>query len=188
MPRMKSSGKSSMKARKNPKKPNRDPMVISIGKKKFKLIKVEEEKSDKEKLDEIFAIPKAKKSMKMVGCRMPGLPRCVSSQAFRDKVKEIEDKKKEKRDAIEKRKAERKAEAEWKKEEEKKAVEAHKAEKAKKKGAPTKWSQCKTRQRKVSSSSSENEEAIEYANSSSEMSVDEDEDEALLNRCSECGE
>ena len=87
-------------------KPNRDPMVISIGKKKFKLIEVEEEKSDKEKLDEIFAIPKAKKSTKMVGCRMPGLPHCVSSQAFRDKVKEIKDKKKEKQDAIEKRKAE----------------------------------------------------------------------------------
>ena len=169
-------------------KPNRDPVVISIGKKKFKLIKVEEEKSDKEKLDKIFAIPKAKKSMKMVGCCMPGLPHCVLSQAFCDKVKEIEDKKKEKQDAIEKRKAEQKAKAEWKKEEKKKAVKARKAEKAKKKGAPTKRSQCKTRQRKVSSSSSENEEAIEYADSSSEMSVDEDKDEALLNRCSECGE
>ena len=62
------------------------------------------------------------------------------------------------------------------KEEKKKAVEAHKAEKVKKKGAPTKQSQCKTRQRKVSSSSSKNEEAIEYADSSSEMSVDEDEE------------
>ena len=56
-----------------------------------------------------------------------------------------------------------------------------KLRKAKKKGAPTKWSQHKTCQRKVSSSSSESEEAIEYADSSSEMSVDEDEDEALLN-------
>ena len=81
----------------------------------------------------------------------------------------------------------KKAKAERKKEEKKKAVEAHKAEKVKK-GAPTKWSQRKTRQRKVLSSSSENEEAIEYADSSSEMSVDEDEDEALLNRSSECGE
>ena len=42
----------------------------------------------------------------MVVCRMPGLLRRVSSQAFRDKVKEIEDKKKEKQDTIEKRKAE----------------------------------------------------------------------------------
>ena len=93
--------------KKKPKeKPNRDPMVITIGKKKFKLIEVEEEKSDKEKLDEIFAIPKAKKSMKMVGCCMPGLPHCVLSQAFCDKVKEIEDKKKEMRDAIDKCKAE----------------------------------------------------------------------------------
>ena len=93
--------------KKKPKeKPNRDPMVISIGKKKFKLIEVKEEKSDKENLDKIFAIPKAKKSKKMVGCHMPGLPRCVSSQAFCDKVNEIEDKKKEKRDTIEKHKAE----------------------------------------------------------------------------------
>ena len=137
-------------------------MVISIGKKKFKLIEVKEEKSDKEKLDEIFAIPKVKKSTKMVGCHMPGLPCCVLSQAFHDKEKEIEDKKKEKRDAIEKQKAEQKADTEWKKEEKKKAVKARKAEKVK--------------------------EAIEYADSSPEMSVDEDKDEALLNRCSEYGE
>ena len=174
--------------KKTPRKTQQRTNGDSIRKKKFKLIEVEEEKSYKEKLDKIFAILKAKKSTKMVRCHMPGLPCCVSSQTFCDKVKEIKDKKKEKQDAIEKHKAEQKAKTEREKEEKKKAVEAQKAEKAKKKGALTKQSQCKTCQRKVSSSSSKNEEAIEYAYSSSEMSVDQDKDEVLLNRCSECGE
>ena len=95
---------------------------------------------------------------------MPGFPCCVLSQAFRDKVEEIEDKKQEKRDAIKKHKAGQKAEAEQKKDEKKKAAEA----------------QHKTCQQKVSTSSSENEDPIEYADSSSGMSVDEDKDETLL--------
>ena len=91
------------------KQVERQPMVISIDKKKLQLIKVKEEKSNKEKMDEIFAIPKVKKSTKVVGCHMPGLPHCILSQAFCDKVKEIEDKKQENRDSIKKCKAEWKA-------------------------------------------------------------------------------
>ena len=129
------------------------PMTITVGKKRFKLIEVEEEteKTKETKINEVLSTPKPKVK-KQMGCRVPGLPRCVSSQEFRDRVKEIEDKKQVKRDEIEKRKAERKEKAEKKKEEKKKAAEERKAKKAATKKGSTK------RKRKVQESSEEEEE------------------------------
>ena len=71
------------------------PMVISVGKKRFRLIEVDDEKPKKtrdETIEEVLEVPKPK-NVKLGPCRVPGLPRCVSSQEFRDWVKEIEDRK-----------------------------------------------------------------------------------------------
>ena len=55
----------------------------------------------------------------MGGVRVSGLPRCVSSQKFRDAINAAKEKKKQQCEAIEKRKAERKEKAEAKKKEKK---------------------------------------------------------------------
>ena len=167
------------------------PMVITTDKKTFKLVEGKEEKTDEEKMNEVFTLPKPKKMTKMAGCHIPGLLRCISSQAFQDKVHEIKDRKKAKRDEIEKRKAERKAVAEQKKEEKRKAAKARKAEKAAKRSEVKKWPQHRKwqRQQVEESSSSNDDEDVEYNNSSSEMSInEEEEDTALMNHCSECGQ
>ena len=76
------------------------PMVITVRKKRFRLIKVDDKKPKKmrdETIEEVLEVPKPK-NVKLGPCRVPGLPRCVLSQEFRDWVKEIEDRKKAKRD------------------------------------------------------------------------------------------
>ena len=75
------------------------PMVITVGKKKFKLVKFNEavnEKTRDEKINDILSVPKPKIETRKGGCRVPGLPRCVSSQEFWDRLKAIEDAKKAK--------------------------------------------------------------------------------------------
>ena len=72
------------------------PMVITVGKKHFRLIEVDDEKPKKtrdEAIEEVLAVPKPK-NVKLGPCHVPSLLRCVSSQEFRDWVKEIEDRKK----------------------------------------------------------------------------------------------
>ena len=160
-------------------------MVITVGKKKFKLVEVEDiipEKTRQETIDEVLALPKPKTVQKKGGCRVPGFPRCVSSQEFQDQLKAIEDAKQVKQDDIEKHKAKCKAEAEHKWEEKKKAAEVCKAQKktTKKGGKKRK----RRGQKQQESSESEEEEEPEYADDSSEM--DESEESALLYRCSEC--
>ena len=148
-----------------------DGMVITVGKKRFRLVEVEAEepKTRDEKINEVLEIPKAK-NVKLGPCQVPGLPRCVSSQEFRDRVKEIEDRKKKKRDEIEKRKAE------WKAEAERKRVEKKSGKKIR----------SKRKERKEESSESEDNEEIEYDDESS--GLDKDEENALQYRCAECGE
>ena len=152
-------------------------MVITVRKKCFRLIEVDDKKPKKmryEAIEEVLAVPKPK-NVKLGPCHVPGLPKCVSSQEFRDWVKEIEDRKKAKRDEIEKRKAERKAEAEWKREEKRKAAEAHKMKKTTKK---SRVSNHRKKNVQESSKSEEVEDEPEYDDESS--GLDEDEENALL--------
>ena len=77
-------------------KEDNKPMVITVGKKCFRLIEVDDEKPKKmrdEMIEEVLEVPKPR-NVKVGPCRVPGLPRCVSSQEFRDRVKEIKDRKK----------------------------------------------------------------------------------------------
>ena len=152
------------------------PMVITVGKKRFRLIKVDEKpkKTRDEMIEEVLEVPKPK-NVKLGPCHVPGLPRCVSSQEFRDWVKEIKDRKKAKRDEIEKWKAERKAEAKWKREEKRKAAEAHKMKKTTKK---IRVSNCRKKNVQQSSEPEEVEDEPEYDDESS--GLDEDEENALL--------
>ena len=92
-----------------------EPMFINIGGKKFKLVEeIEEPVEGKEdKIARILDVLKVK--TKMGGAQVSGLPRCVSSQKFRDVINAAEAKKKEKREDIERCKAECKAKAEAKK-------------------------------------------------------------------------
>ena len=74
------------------------PMVITVGKKHFRLIEVNDEKPKKtrdEMIEEVLEVPKPK-NVKLEPCHVPGLPKCVSSQEFRDRVKGIEGRKKAK--------------------------------------------------------------------------------------------
>ena len=74
------------------------PMVITVRKKHFRLIEVDDEKPKKtrdEMIEEVLEVLKPK-NVKLGPCHVPGLLRCVSSQEFRDQVKEIEDRKKAK--------------------------------------------------------------------------------------------
>ena len=153
------------------------PMVITVRKKRFRLIKVDDKKPKKmrdETIEEVLEVPKPK-NVKLGPCHVPGLLRCVSSQEFRDRVKEIEDRKKAKRDEIEKQKAERKAEAEQKREEKRKAAEARKMKKTTKK---SQVSNCRKKNVQESSESEEVEDEPEYDDESS--GLDEDEENALL--------
>ena len=50
-------------------------------------------KMREEMIEEVLEIPKLK-NVKLGPCCVPGLLRCVSSQEFRDRVKEIKDRKK----------------------------------------------------------------------------------------------
>ena len=166
-------------------KEDNKPIVITVRKKHFRLIEVDEEKPKKtrdETIEEVLEVPKPK-NVKLGPCRVPGLLRCVSSQEFRDQVKEIEDRKKAKRDEIEKQKAERKAEAEQKREEKRKAAEARQMKKTTKK---SRVSNHRKKNVQESSESEEVEDEPEYDDESS--GLDEDEENALLYRCAECGE
>ena len=79
------------------------PMVIVIGKKRFKLTEVEDEdnagdtalKDKKSMIDEILKLPEVKEKKWMGGVQMQGLPCCVSDEWFRVILKVKEDKKKE---------------------------------------------------------------------------------------------
>ena len=63
------------------------PLHLTIGGKKYKLVK------EKETVDEILATPKAK-VLRMGGAHMQGLPQCISSQEHHSIIKVKEDKKK----------------------------------------------------------------------------------------------
>ena len=66
------------------------PMVIIIGKKRFKLIEVEDEdnkgdaalKDKKSVIDEILKVLEVKEKKQMGGVWMQGLPHCVSDEQF----------------------------------------------------------------------------------------------------------
>ena len=91
-------------------------MFVKIGNKNFHLVEEKAKdmiESQTVKVNEILEVLKPKKWMG--GVRVSGLPRCVLSSQFRDAIKAVEDKKCEKREAIEKRKAEWKVKAEEKK-------------------------------------------------------------------------
>ena len=158
-------------------------MVITNGKKKFKMVEVVDEGGDHshdEKIANVLKIPAVKPKMEMGGVRIPGLPCCVCDKKFQDVLKEKEDKKK-KEEKKEKCKLEReaKAGAKW-------------VEKAKKEA----WRglKCKRGQHKqvkqVETSSSEDSNAIEY-NELSEYSSETEEsnyfNEETSDRCAECG-
>ena len=115
----------------------------------------------------------------MGGVRVSGLPRCVSSQKFRDVINAAEEKKKQQREAIEKRKAECKEKAKAKKKE-KEAAAAMKALKHNAKGQGKK----RITKKKIIESSSDDEDDIqvEYEDSSEYES----EDDYLDSRCAEC--
>ena len=96
-------------------------MIITVGKRKFECMPIEgasdaAEKSKKEKLDEIFQIPRAEQKAKMGPARMQGLPKlpcCISDERYIKMLKEKEDKKKEEEET-EKRKKECEEKAERK--------------------------------------------------------------------------
>ena len=62
-----------------------EPMVITIGKKKFKMVEVVDEGRDHscdQKIADVLKIPAVKPKTKMGGVRMPRLPHCVSDKKF----------------------------------------------------------------------------------------------------------
>ena len=80
-------------------------MIITVGKRKFECMPIEgasdaAEKSKKEKLDEIFQIPRAEQKAKMGPAHMQGLPKlpcCISDERYIKMLKEKEDKKKKRK-------------------------------------------------------------------------------------------
>ena len=80
-------------------------MIITVGKRKFECVPIEgasdtAEKSKKEKLDEIFQIPRAEQKAKTGPACMQGLPklpRCISDEHYIKMLKDKEDKKKRKK-------------------------------------------------------------------------------------------
>ena len=156
------------------------PMIVKIGAKKFHLVEEAEEdtiEGKEDKIKKILDVPKTKS--RMGGVRVSGLPRCVSSQKFRDAINAAEEKKKEQHEAIEKQKAERKEKAEAKKKE-KEAVTAMKALKHNAKGRGKK----RITRKKVIESSSDDEDDIQVE--SEDSSEYESEDDYLDSRCAEC--
>ena len=122
-------------------------MVITIGKKKFKMVEVVDEGRDcscDEKIADVLKIPVVKPKTKM-GVRMPRLPCCVSDRKFQDILKEKEDKKK-KEEEKEKLKLECEAKA--------RAKQVEKAKKEAWRGLKHKRGQCKP-VKQVETSSSE---------------------------------
>ena len=105
------------------------PMVIVIGKKRFKLTEVEDEdnkgdaapKDKKSMIDEILKLPGVKEKKQMGGAWMQGLPCCVSDEQFRAILKEKEDKKKEEEEKL-------KCKQEWEAKAEAKRLEKQKKE------------------------------------------------------------
>ena len=95
-------------------------MIITVGKRKFECVPIEgasdaAEKSKKEKLDEIFQIPRAEQKAKTGPACMQGLPklpRCISDECYIKMLKDKEDKKKKEEEEKEKRKKEREEKAE----------------------------------------------------------------------------
>ena len=87
----------------------KEPMIMKIGAKKFRLVEEAEEdtvEGKEDKIKKILDVPKTKS--RMGGVRVSGLPQCVSSQKFCDAINAAEEKKKQQREAIEKWKAESK--------------------------------------------------------------------------------
>ena len=114
-----------------------EPMVITTGMKKFKMVEVVDEDRDcshDQKIADALKIPAVKPKMKMGGVRMPRLPHCVSDKKFWDVLKEKEDKKKEEE---EKEKCKSKCEAKAK------AKRVKKAKKEAWRGLKHKRGQCK---------------------------------------------
>ena len=62
------------------KQDKNEGMIITIGQKRFQLVEVDEKpkKMRDETIEEVLEIPKPK-NVKLGPCRVPGLPRCVSS-------------------------------------------------------------------------------------------------------------
>ena len=161
-----------------------EPMFVMIGGKKFELIEEIEEPAEgkEDKIARILDVPKVK--TKMGGARVSGLPRCVSSQKFRDVINAAETKKKEKREEIEKHKVEHKAKAEAQKKEKEEAKRQQAAKRAAEKAAKTSGKKQGRRGKKkvVEESSSEEEMEIEFQDSSEYES----EDDYYDTRCAEC--
>ena len=81
----------------------KEAMIVKIGAKKFRLVEEAEEdtvEGKEDKIKKILDVPKTKS--RMGGVRVSGLPRCVSSQKFRDAINAAEEKKKQQCEAIEK--------------------------------------------------------------------------------------
>ena len=158
----------------------KEPMIVKIGAKKFCLVEEAEEdtvEGKEDKIKKILDVPKTKS--RMGGVRVSGLPRCVSSQKFRDAINAAKEKKKQQHEAIEKRKAKCKENAEAKKKE-KEAAAAMKALKRNAKGRGKK----RIMKKKVIESSTDVEDDIqvEYEDSSEYES----EDDYLDSHCAEC--
>ena len=156
-----------------------EPMVITIGKKKFKMVEVVHEGGDHshdEKIADVLKIPAVKSKMKMGGVRIPGLPH-VSDKKFQDILKEKDKKKKE----AEKEKCKLECEAKAK------AKQVEKAKKEAWRGLKHKRGQCKP-VKQMETLSSEDSNVIEY-NESSEYSSEVEEsnyfNEGTSDRCVE---
>ena len=77
-------------------------MIITVGKRKFECVPIEgaSDAAEKEKLNEIFQIPRAEQKAKMGPAHMQGLPklpRCISDEHYIKMLKEKEDKRKKRR-------------------------------------------------------------------------------------------
>lgn len=71
-----------------------EPMVVTIRKKKFKMVEVVNEAGDQSQeqtIDEVLKIPAAKPKVKMGGARVPGLPHCILDMKFPAVLKEKEE-------------------------------------------------------------------------------------------------
>ena len=177
------------------------PKMIQVDGEWFELRPMRSQ-SREEMLDEALKIPKVRQKVakKLGPARVPGLNRCVSSEAWIKKYKDAKEAKEAQEEAVEKRKEERRLNAE-KKKLEKAAKEAARKEKIegkrmgqkssakgqKSSEAVTKRSKRTIKRRKFAdetSSEDEDEDEVMYADSSSDAS--EDEYDVLAMRCSEC--
>ena len=166
------------------------PMVIVIGKKRFKLTEVEDEdnkgdtalKYKKSMINEILKLPEVKEKKWMGGAQMQGLPPCVSNEQFWVILKAKEDKKKKEEEKL-KHKQELEAKA--------KAKRLKKQKKEAWKGLKGKCVVCKWVQVQDDSSSEEDSDKVILDDSSEADSEGDESDfynEGTLDQCAKCGQ